>query len=411
MASKAGDTRPMESIELRIMETGDALLRGLTRVIEHVPGSDAGPQRLADSLGVDKVLASRLLKALRAPDAMSAMHRVPGPEPLRRVVRAAEKLGAPEAELAAARAAVDAFEGLIRTDGGDRSGLEAILSAWVPEARREFELRRKQAAFRAMSQLKGLQADVFAEAAIFWPSAEDDKVDVVWIKVVSGLRRLRPGVTIKFTSKRGIETPGTRHPLTLAGDPMERVQNTVVEEFCSQPVPVLTARVVGEQTHYILEGVGLGDAARLVTCEVNRAEIPRYVPSERGRRAWASSDLAIPSQRLHFDMLVHRDLFQGEDPDLRVYDTCIQGTADRNDPARDIDRLDLLETVLPLGEGLGRFGSSDVPMYRSLLERVCHALRIDGAALRGYRVASDYPVYGSQFVMSFRTSDPPVGAA
>jgi len=399
--------RREDPLELRITRTGDELLATLTKVLSQVPGADSGPQRLANELGVDKVLASRLLKAVRSPDAMSVMHRTPGPEPLRRVLRASARHGVSPTDLSAAHAAVEAFEELIRADGGDRSSLEAILSAWVPEARREFELRRKQAAFRAMSQLKGLQADVFAEVAVFWPSTDGTHIDVVWIKSVSGLKRLRPGATVKFTSKRGVELPEGRHPLTLLCEPVESVRNAVVPEFCSEPTPELTARVVGEQTHYVLEGVEIGEAVDVVTCEVNRAELPRYVARSRGRRAWASSDLAIPAQRNQFDMLVHPNVFPGETPDLRVYDTSISGTADRNDPARDIDQFDLLESVESMGAGLARFGSSDVPRYRKMLERVCDQLGFDGSVLRGYRVTSDYPVYGSQYVMSFATTDPP----
>jgi len=377
------------------------------RVLEQVPGSDAGPNRLAATLGVDKVLASRLLKAVRSPDAMSMVHRAPGPEPLRAVLKASARHGVQAEDLAQAQAAVNDFEDLIRSEVGDRSALEAILSAWVPEARRDFELRRKQAAFRAISQLKGVQSDVFAEAAIFWPSEDGAHLHVVWIKSLSGLTRIRPGVTVKFTSMRGVERPDGRRPQTLAGEPIDSVRNTVLPEFCSDPTPELTARVVGEQTHYLLESVRLGESVQIVTCEVNRQELPRYIPASRGRRAWASSDIAIPTQRCQLDVLVHTDLFPGEDPDLRVYDTAVLGTADRNDSARDVDQLDLLEKVDHLGVGLDRFGSSDVPRYRQLLAFVCEKLGFDGARLRGYRVVSDYPLYGSQFAMSFRTTDPP----
>lgn len=393
-----------EPLEVLISRTGDSLLSGLTRVLDQVPGADGGPQRLAAELGVDEVLASRLLKAVRAPDAMSAIHRAPGPEPLRRVLRASAKHVRAE-DLAAANTAVDAFEELIRSDAGDRSSLEAILSGWVPEARRDFEVRRKQAAFRAISQLKGVQAEVFAETAIFWPSGDGQHIDVVWIKSVSDLMRVRPGAVVHFTSRRGVEGGDGRHPLTLGGEPVERVSSAVVAEFSTSPAPQLAAQVVGEQTHYVLEGVRLGEPVSVVTCEVDRGELARYVPRSKGRRAWSSSDMALPSKRMQFDMLVHADIFPGEIPDLRVYDTAIRGVADRNDPGRDIDQMDLLETVTPLGTGIARFGSSDVPRYRQVLEHVLASLGYDAAKLRGYRVASDYPIYGSQFVMSFATTE------
>src|SRR5207244_2633458 len=98
-------------------------------------------------------------------------------------------------------------------DAGDRSSLEAILSGWVPEARRDFEVRRKQAAFRATSQLKGVQNEVFAETAIFWPSGDGQHIDVVLVKSVTDLMRVRPGAVVHFTSRRGVEGGSERHPL------------------------------------------------------------------------------------------------------------------------------------------------------------------------------------------------------
>lgn len=396
------------AIEVRITEAGDALLRGLSGVIDRVPGSDAGPQKLAAQLGIDKVLASRLLKALRSPDAMAVVHRAPGPDPLRRVIKGSAKLGVDPELIADATRAVDRFEELIRSDIGDRSALEAILSAWVPEARREFELRRKQAAYRAMSQLKGVDADVYAEAALLWPSADGQHIDVVWVKAVIGLRRLRPGVAVHFTSRRAVEGVGGRLPRNLAGDPVDSVEGAVVEAFSTDPVPTLKTQIVGESTHYLLDASGFGTASavNLVTCEVNRSELPRYVPRARGRRTWSSSDINIPARRNQFDLFIHQDLFPDESPDLRIYDTAIRGQADVNDPTRDIDQMDLMESIEPLGVGLRRFGSSDVPRYRALLEHVCAELAFDTETLRGYRVASEYPIYGSQFALTLRTTDP-----
>lgn len=396
------------SLESAVIRVGEELVTRLNRLLAQVPGADSGPQRLATVLGIDKVLASRLLKAVRSPDAMSVMHRAPGPAPLRRVLQAVERHGVSRDDLAAAHSAVNRFEDLIRDGGGDRSSLEAILSAWVPDARREFELRRKQAAFRAMSQLKGVQVDAAAETAIFWPNENGTHIDVVWIKAMIGLAQLRPGAAIKYTTKRGVESPTERRPLTLDGEQVELFHSAMIGEFCSQPVPELTAKVVGETTHYLLDGLGLGNAVRLVTCEVNRAEIARYVPTSRGRRAWASAEIVIPAEFLQFDVLMHLDCYPGEHPDLRVYDTAALGPADRNDPTRDIDQFDLLDSVTQLGVGISRFGSGEVPSYRRILEHVCGKLGFDGSKLRGYRVASAYPIYGAQFALSFRTTDPPV---
>jgi hypothetical protein len=171
----------------------------------------------------------------------------------------------------------------------------------------------------------------------------------------------------------------------------------------------LQVQHAGEVMHYLLEpgGFGAQSAIDLVTCEVNRGEINRYIPNERKRKAWASSDINIPSRRMQFDVLIHRDLYASALPELRIYDTCIQGQADINDPSRDIDQLDLLESIENLGSGLNRFGSSHVPKYRTMISEVCATLGFDPELLRGYRVGTDYPIYGSQTAMLFATQDRP----
>jgi len=397
----------MGELEVKIYAAGEDLLDGFVKVLGQVPDGDSGPQRLAQKLGVDKVLASRILKALRAPDPMSVIHRVPGPEPMRRLIKASSKHGVDPADLLKANEAIDRFESLIRSEIGDRSALEAILSAWVPEARREFELRRKQAAFRAMSQLKGAQVDVYSEAAIFYPSADGEHIDIVWIKAVIGLHRLRPGVPVKFTSRRQVEDQNGRKTYTLAGEPVDGVASATLGGYCTVPTPELDIEHAGEAMHYLLkdDSFGVSSSMNLVTCEVNRAEIPRYVPEARNRKAWASSDITIPSRRAHFDIFIHKDLYTKSLPELRIYDTTINGQADINDPSRDVDQFDLLESIENLGTGLNRFGSSFVPKYRTMLEEVCTTLDYDGSVLRGYRCISEYPIYGSQYAMAFATQD------
>ena len=69
----------------RIGEVGATLVDSLSAALSRLPEFRSGPQRLADRLGVDKVVASRLLKGLSG-TVMEAVHRLPGPAPLRRVL-------------------------------------------------------------------------------------------------------------------------------------------------------------------------------------------------------------------------------------------------------------------------------------------------------------------------------------
>jgi len=97
------------------------------------------------------------------------------------------------------------------------------------------------------------------------------------------------------------------------------------------------------------------------------------------------------------DVLVHRDLFPAGSPELRIYDTALEGVADANDPARDADRFDLDERITtPLSWRAAR-----APRHADVLAHVFGRLGWDEKAMRLYRCEIDYPIYGSQVAMLF----------
>ena len=346
---------PAASLEERVAEIGGRLAESLAAVIQAVPGAPAGPQALAGELGLDKVLASRVLKCVRAGDPMATVHAAPGPEPMRRLIRAAGKKGVAADLVTSALDAVAAFDQLIRRDIGDRSALDAIIAAWLPEARREFELRRKQSLFRATSQLKGAAADLTLATVILNPAADGETLDVVWIMGLYGLQRLRPGVVVKCTSRRMADVDSPRHPHALDGVVGDDFDALRLDDFCAAPPAPIARRAVGETMHYLLAGesFGPGSETDLLVAEVNFAEIPRYVPAGSGRRGYVFAEVSTPSKRLLFDCFVHEDVYPRRDPQLLIHDTTFEGVADLNDPTRDADRLDLLETIQQLGYGVG----------------------------------------------------------
>lgn len=396
-------------LEARIHDVGEALGRGLGRVVDAVEGAPQGPQALARVLGLDKVLTSRLLRAVRQRDPIAVLHHVPGPEPLRRFLRAAARRGAGTDTVSAGEEAVRAFEGLLSRDVGDRSALDAILAAWLPEARSEFVTRRKQSAYKAMSQLRGCSVDLDLSAVFFHPARDGTRLDVVWVVGMFGLRRLRPGVGVKLSSRRITGAGGERAPTTLDGEPLEGADRGRLDQFCAAPPGEFHAQRAGELLHYTLGGGSFGPASAVDLCfaEVNEAEIARYVDPALRRRGYAYSDVAVPARRLVFDVFVDRDVYPGSEPELAVYDTAIHGVADVNDRARDIDRLDLGDRIVPLGTGTSGLRLPDAPRYVDLIRHVHERRGWDPELFRCYRVSVDYPIYGSQIAVSFDPPPPP----
>ena len=397
------------STEARIQNVGRALSAAVRAVAEAIPGTPHGPVEVAKRLGIDKVLASRVLKAARHRDPVAALHDAPGPEPLRRFIRAARKRGVSDVLVEDAIQAVGSFEDLIRQEAGDRSALDVILSAWLPEARATFELRRKQSAFRAMGQLKGAEGDLLYSTAILHPSDDGVHLDVVWLFGLVGLKRLRPGSPVKFATRRLVPENADRLPRTLTGETVGGLDGLRLNQFCSAPPPELDVHRAGEVVHYTLADNGFGQrsACDLVFAEVNLAEMPRYIVSEKSRKRHVFAEISVPVKLLVFDALVHRDVFVGHDPGLVIYDTACEGVADPNDPGRDIDRLDTSESIQNLGWGVDKFRSADEPRYADMLQHVWDSLGWKTDDFRGYRCRIDYPLYGSQVVITWPSDPPP----
>jgi hypothetical protein len=393
------------SLEERAHAVGRALAAALGAALASVPEARQGPQALALALGLDKVLTSRTLKALAQGDPIAVLHAAPGPEPLRRLVRAARRRGATVEATAAAEASILAFEEFIRRDAGDRSALGAMLSAWLPEARAEFELRRKQSAYRALSELKGASMELNVSTTFLAPAADGVHLDVVWVNSFLGIARHVPRAAVRFTSRRLGVAPSARRPMTLDGAPVEDLAGVRLDDFCVAPPAAVDVQRAGDVIHYVLGSTAYGPAARcdLVFAEVNRAELPRAVPRGSGRKGYVYADIAVPAKALVLDVFVHVDVYPGAEPELFVYDTAIGGIADVNDRSRDFDRLELLESVEARGPGQVRL--AEAPRYGDLVRHVHGRLGWDPAQFRHYRVRVEYPVYGSQVVLAFRAPE------
>lgn len=389
----------------------------LAKVVEAIPGGGGanGPVKLAKAAGVDKVLASKVLRATACRDPIASLHLMPGTELLRRFATNASRRGVSKELIRDVEQAVTDFDELIRSEAGDRVGFDAILSSWVPEARAEFELRRKQAAYRSMSQILGRSVDLNLATAILFPSADGSRISIIWITGLLGLQRLRPGVAVRFASRRVGVPAGEVEPrrlLTLDGRRVDGLEGLQLPEYCSKPLPPLHAEHVGEVAHYTLGETGFGPKSKLdlVYAEVNRDELPRYVPTPPGsqpRRRYVFAELGTPAETLVFDAIVHQDLLTSVPPELLIYDTALEGVANVNDRTRDASRLDLLETMSPIllagPSGLASYRVVEAPWYIELLASVCERMALPPQSLRGFRTRIHYPLYGSQVVIAFNT--------
>lgn len=399
-SGESSSSRVGRSVEAQIVELGQELSRILAAVLGSLPGAPHAPQSLARSLGVNIVLTSRVLKATQQKDPLAVVHSMPGPEPLRRILRAAEKKKVDPALLREARAAVDRFAHIIGEEAGDRSSLDAMISGWLPDAREKVELLARQGVYRGMSQLLGTASDVEHFTMIQCPSAlYPGRADQVVLSVTRGLRRLRPGVSLKY------DTVHSRADmLTVTGQPVEEVRGLLLESYCSKPLPRIEVGRFGDRVQYTVSGdeVGLRSSVDLAhaTYIPGRKELHRAA-GEAPRKVTLSLGVANPIKTLIFDVLLDEAVYPGQDPSLHLYRAMPYGAASPLDPSRESDRLNLVQALQHLGKGIGRCRVAENPDHLEMLRFVCDKRGWDGDRLRGYRYRIECPVYSSEIVLAF----------
>lgn len=397
----AGTRGPLEE---RINTISETLISRFRKLVDALPEGPYRPQELARVLGVKKDVSSRLLRALRQPDALAGTHVLPGPESLRLVVRAAAKRGADAEQVRAAEEAVRDFELLLRNDVGDRAGLDAVIGSLLPDARERFEMAAKQAQYRGFACLKGVVTDAAMVAFVVHPAAHDSasRLDTVMVGLLRGLRRLRPGAPVRFTSVLQRRTGRA----FLGRDPNGEQEGPLLPQFTS-PWPLPAERVVRNDRviHELGDrGVGPRSAVDIALAEYYPSNHPRFQDPAAPQKRWFYATVEQPAKVFLMDVLVHVDVWKDSDPELRLYDTTVNGTVDPNDPAAEDARLDLAEAVRPLGRGVQRFRVGEIKNYVEALSYVCTAMGWDPNAFRGYRCRIPYAAYGSQICMLF---DPP----
>ena len=382
---------------------------GLIEAIGDVIGQACGaahslrPSRLDAATHVGKDVAYRVLKALRCEDPMTALHLLPGPAPLRRLLNAASKHRVTPAAISKAVQAVDEFERFIRHEAGDRGTLDLIISGWLPEARQKDELLAKQAVFRGIRQIKGLSVDVHYEVAILRPSDDDKHVDAVIVRGLKALCRWRRGAELRLASRRIHAPAESSASLSLTGRPIERVEDWLIREFSSSSAMDMDVLRTPHAEFYTLRSdtLGIRSAANLVFAELVQRGLSRYRAPTEPRKSGYSVEVSLPARLLVADVILHADVYPGSRPHLFIYDTSFHGMADINDPVRDPDRLPVSEIVEFMGQGLDGLRIGEVPRYVELLRYVFKQLAWDPRPFRAYRCRIEYPIYGSQVSIAF----------
>ena len=392
----------------RIRSVGAELSHSLRVMVELVNADLSIPQHIARTFGINSACSHRFATALRKNDPLAMMLQIPGPEPLRKILDTARKRGVNDEDLRRASQAVDQFERLIRNVAGDRSGLDLIIGAMVPDESSRYEPAAKQLVYRGMRQLKGIAADVQFETVFLYPEDHPKLLTNILLRGYVGYRRLRPcteqslGMYSRFLNPQASIVARALDNTPLADNP----RAALLDQFTTNPGQVVYSGV-DDSTLITCNWGGLlgnGSACNLAFAERRNATLRRYIEdSSEIEYTGFSHEIMIPTKLLIADVLLAPDIYPEWEPEAAVMELDQRGGTpqhERDHPGR--YRFDTNVRVETLGTGIRNCATDDIPSYREMLAYACDQLGVDPAGFRVYRARIEYPIYGTELMFRFK---------
>ena len=390
--------RSVEELRLRATDVAEKLRTGLLETVRHIAGPTFRPSRLVEVLHIDKSLASRISRSVRADSSYEMLHLLPSPTGLGIFIEGATRAGCPPEMLLRCRKAVTELQDLLSHLPGGRAALDAMMSENAVEVRERAERTASQTVYRAMSYLLGFRCETITSAIILQPSADGTSVDGLEVGRREGIRRLRPSSPVAVFSLNlataGAAGEAYMEPLGKHADPADP-RAVLLPEFCDPQYPPLEVHQTGQHMVFALPndedilqaGVTISSAFYV------RNGYQRWLTSER-EEEFRLYLLHYPCKLLIRDLYMRDDLWVGSEPQVRLEFPAPPGAQrpQPTDPAIRLNQLDISAPVLSLGRGLRRAAAGGSSQHARLMGHVFQEAGLDPERFRGYRVRIQYPV-------------------
>ena len=383
-----GNLKQIEAISAELRRT-------ISPVLEAVAGVNPRPTRISRAIGLDKSLASRLVRAVLSTSDLDLMHLVPSPQGLRIFADLSTRYADP-ASVSNLQATIDRFEALLDSVPGGRASIDAQISDSSHVALLKREHIAKQASFKSMSFLLGHFCEVLTTTLFLVPSANGRRVDGIEIQRRIGLRRMRPSTPLVLLSLWGEpEDAVSENAISLDtidgrgnGDP----KSYLLSAFSTQPLPDLEVMREGEMTALVLAGDPSIHAPSQLTSAM-RIRNGWPIEPEARIQSLRGYVLHTPCRQIVRDVYIAESLYPNVTPQVSFV---LPGPRPSmrtpgEDGRRHYSEVDLARSI----ESRPGPQSYDIPgvvnhsaVVRHVLERTGHGL----TPFRGWRLAMTYPV-------------------
>lgn len=363
---------------------------------------------LERALGIRTTLAWQVFRVATAENPLEAGSHVPGSAAVRQMTTAARDAGVDEQVLQEVEVAMQAFEQLVQRHAGDRGMFTSMIGSLAGEASDQSSSSARRQAFRANSQLWGVQVKAQLWSMLWHPGKGPLYIHNASIRGLRDVRWLRRGPRFAVSTRRAKDEGGTiREPVALDGGENDTFSGpTLLTEYCSKPCAKLINRV--DEDGFVRSYLAEAPLGKAGSQTLFLADVVRDYNLERDKESgYLTSAVTVtkPSEVLVIDSLVHRAALQEARPSVSVQGSLQRlGTTDHHFFLPE-DTLPVGTEVQSLGSGRAALATSHIPRYGAMVDSVCQQIGWTLDDFDVYRCVIEYPILGSLVKVSFPISD------
>lgn len=370
---------------------------------------------LARHLGIDRGTGTRFANVCRKPIAeLEVLRQLPGIKGLEQVLDAMAARSYDRAAIDAARVAVAQFESFIQDHGGSQTRLsekiaavEAGLDSEDEDAAERRRIEHRRTLFEGAVATLGQRALLRTNIMVFRPTpGSDRKMDQAMLRGIFGYQArpdAPPYVLRTFGRNDDVagELIGQVAYTTLDGKEARGLTGgTVLEEFTSKPVPLVTARGGGRESLLTIDPdrSASGTPQDIVIAHEMIGEWLQPIHDTPPTHE-VSSFLRSPSAALILDVFLHRSMAARCLPALKVY----QSSPGLFEALSDhwYDQLPHPPRLQLLGADPQNLPSRLHPRHAEITRTFFDRLDWNLADFVGYRCEVEYPLWSGFYCIIF----------
>lgn len=394
------------------------LVNEIALLIDSLPEHNRRAGSLSTLIDVDRTICHRILAAARTQAAsLETLTAIPGIKGLRSFIDGMARANAKPSQIAAAAAAVDAFESLIRDTAGTHVGLIRRIQATLhfpglsgAQAAAD-TLEGRQRLFSAAAEIVGHTLDARLSVHAF-RLRPDDPTQIEQAQV-SGLigHAAGPGavplsVSFFYDNPDLPPVPEGAEFAAISGlTPTVAPADVLVREFSSDPLPVVTVKGPTGQLVQVIEPSAEPDAEPVDIVVASRHGRPVPHPSRSTPPVLVVNTLTRqPARYLIFDVYLEEPLARASIPALGTF--LWSPTLSDDVRTRWFDRLPQRTRLQLLGRGLDTAPTPGYSRQEDLTRHFFNTLGWDAARFVGFRCAVEYPLWGGCYTIWFDFTPP-----